>query len=58
MNKFQKRKPFHIGTKEMSANNSRRFIEIFIEFPVFCLNILQEPFREPCNQKEIAAVIF
>ena len=44
--------------KEVSANNYCDFMADFIVFPDFCLNILQEPLRKPCNQKEIAAVIF
>lgn len=31
---------------------------IFITFPGFFLNRLQEPLRGPCNHKELAAVIF
>jgi len=44
--------------KEGSTNNCCRFMAIFIVFPGFCLKQLQEPLREPCNQREIAAVIF
>ncbi len=46
------------GNKEVSTNNRYKFAAIFIVFPGFFLNILQEPLREPCNQREIVAVIF
>ena len=42
--------------KEVSTNNRYKFAAIFIVFPGFFLYILQEPLREPCNQREIAAV--
>lgn len=46
------------GDKEVPANDCYKFMAIFIEFPGFCLKILQEPPREPCDQKEIVAVTF
>ena len=46
---------FSAGIILISAGHAGAEAVIFIVFPGFFLNILQEPLREPCNQREIVA---
>ena len=47
-----------LHNKEVSTNNCCEIKAFFLIFRGYCRNILHEPSREPCNQKEIAAVLF